>query len=263
MPINADRSPACGVFRRVHGASSDGYARAVPALDPLEPSNPPDALEALPIFPLANVVLFPHGRVPLHVFEPRYREMTEAALAADRRIGMTTVRPEHVHAMAGDPPVFSVGCAGVIERAVRRDDGRYDIVLLGTHRFRIVEELPRAASRLHRVVRAAPLADRFDPAREGEALQVLRADAIELLGQMLRHLAPGVAHRIDPRRFSGIDDVTFVNLLCQMLEIPPAEKQGLLEADGIAERCERLLVALQFRLAELGGGLPGGPRTLH
>ena len=222
-----------------------------------------EALETLPIFPLANVVLFPRGRVPLHVFEPRYRDMTAAALDGDRRIGMTTVRPEHVHAMAGDPPVFAVGCAGVIERASRRQDGCYDIVLLGTHRFRIVEELPRRDDRLYRVVRASSLADRFDEKREGLAIQGLRADAIDLLGQLLRHVAPAAAHQLDPRRFSGIDDVTFVNLLCQMLELPPAEKQGLLEADGTAARCERLLAALQFRLAELGGGLSGPSRTVH
>jgi hypothetical protein len=222
-----------------------------------------EALETLPIFPLANVVLFPLGRVPLHVFEPRYREMTAAALSGDRRIGMTTVRPEHVHAMAGDPPVFEVGCAGVIERARQREDGRYDLVLLGTHRFRIVEELPGRGDRSYRVVRALALEDPFDEAREGIEIQALRAEAIDLLGQLLRHVAPGAARPIDPRRFSGIDDVTFVNLLCQMLDLPAAEKQGLLEAHGPAARCERLLAALQFRLAELGGGLLTASRTVH
>jgi hypothetical protein len=220
-------------------------------------------LETIPIFPLANVVLFPRGRVPLHVFEPRYRQMTAEALAGERRIGMVAVRPEHAADMAGDPPVFAVGCAGVIERVAARDDGRYDLVLLGTHRFRIAEELPREGDRLYRVVRAEPLADRFDAARDAAALQGLRADAIEQLGSLLRHVAPGSAPGIDPRRFSGIDDVTFVNVLCQLLDAPPAEKQGLLEADGVAVRCERLVTALQFRLAELGGGLAGASRTLH
>ena len=71
-----------------------------------------DRMDEIPIFPLQQVVLFPRVRCPLHIFEPRYRQLTEAALAGDRRIGMVAVRPEHANAMAGDPPVFGVGCEG-------------------------------------------------------------------------------------------------------------------------------------------------------
>src|SRR5215831_17371907 len=95
-----------------------------------------DAID-LALFPLANVVLFPRIHCPLHIFEPRYRQMTTDAIAGTRQIGMTTVRPEHAEQMAGDPPLFSIGCIGTIQRAQRRDDGRYDIVLFGTQRFRI------------------------------------------------------------------------------------------------------------------------------
>lgn len=219
--------------------------------------------ETLPLFPLAEVVLFPHVRVPLHVFEPRYRELTRDALAGDRRIGMIAVRPGHLHEMAGDPPLYAIGCAGVIQQVARRDDGRFDLVLQGTHRFRIVEELPRRGGRAYRVARVEPLVDRWDEAREGIPLQGLRADAIDLLTQLVRLVAPKQALALDPRRFSGIDDVTFVNLLCQMLALPPSEKQTLLEADGVTARCEQLVTLLHFRVAELGGGHPTGPRTLH
>lgn len=222
----------------------------------------PACVETLPLFPLADVVLFPHARVPLHVFEPRYRQMTAAALDGDGCIGMVTVRPEHADDLAGDPPLFAIGCAGAIEQARRREDGRYDLVLRGTHRFRILEELPCSADRLYRVARVEPLEDRFEEAREGIPLQGLRADAIDLLSQLLRHLTPGRA-ALDPRRFSGIEDVTFVNLLCQAIELPAAEKQGLLEADGVIGRCERLVALLHFGLAEAAGGLPSLSRTLH
>jgi Lon protease-like protein len=220
-------------------------------------------IETIPLFPLANVVLFPRARVPLHVFEPRYRQMTAVALAGERRIGMVAVRPEHEGAMAGDPPVFAVGCAGSIQQAGQRDDGRYDIVLHGTHRFRILGELPRDGERLYRVAHVETLEERFEEASEGIPLQGLRADAIELLAQLLRHVAPSAAHQLDPRRFSGIDDVSFVDLLCQMLELPAAEKQGLLEAEGPLARCERMVALLQFHVAELGGGLLGASRTVH
>jgi Lon protease-like protein len=211
----------------------------------------------IPLFPLSNVVLFPRVHCPLHIFEPRYRQMIADALDGARRIGMATVRPEHQDEMSGDPPLFEVGCAGVIQHARRRDDGRYDIVLIGEQRFRILEELPREGERLYRVARVALLDERFDEAREAIPLQGLRADAIDLLTQLLRFVAPDAAHEMDPRRFSGIDDAAFVSALCQMLALPPAEKQGLLEADGPMPRCDRLVAILQFRVAELLGGMPG------
>lgn len=220
-------------------------------------------IEELPLFPLANVVLFPLGRVPLHVFEPRYRQLCAHALSGARRIGMVAVRPEHVDAMSGDPPLFTVGCAGVVEEAVRRQNGRYDLVLRGTHRFRILDELPREGDRLYRTARVVPLEEPFEEASEGIPLQGSRADAIDLLSQLLRVTTPGEARPLDPRRFSGIDDAQFVDLLCQLLELAPAEKQGLLEANGTLERCQRLVALLEFRVAEFEGGGAGPPRTLH
>ncbi len=219
--------------------------------------------EEIPLFPLANVALFPHGRVPLHVFEPRYRQLSAHALAGARRIGMIAVRPEHAAAMTGDPPLFSVGCAGVIEEAVRREDGRYDLVLRGTHRFRIVDEFPRVGDRLYRVAHVVGLDDPFDEEREGIPLQGLRADAIDLLSHLLRLTTPGAARPLDPRRFSGIDDVHFVDLLCQLLDLAPVEKQGLLETNGTLARCRQLVALLEFLVAELGGGPPAPSRTLH
>ena len=221
------------------------------------------ATEVIPLFPLPNVVLFPQVHCPLHIFEPRYQQMAADALGGARRIGMATVRPEHQSALAGDPPLFTIGCIGAIQQSRRRDDGRYDIVLFGVQRFRIVEEIPRESERLYRLARVELLDERFDEAREGIPLQGLRADAIDLLTQVLRFVAPDSAHEFDPRRFSGIDDTAFVSALCQMLELPPAEKQGLLEADGPLARCERLVVVLQFRLAELLGGMPGSSGAFH
>src|SRR5262249_5507316 len=136
------------VSRRARAPSS---ASARPHYD-ARMSGAHDAVE-LALFPLANVVLFPRIHCPLHIFEPRYRQMTTDALAGSRQIGMATVRPEHAEQMSGDPPLFSIGCAGTIRRAQRYDDGRYDIVLFGTQRFRIEHEIPREGERLYRVAR--------------------------------------------------------------------------------------------------------------
>ncbi len=211
--------------------------------------------ETLSIFPLPTVVLFPRARVPLHIFEPRYREMTANALDGSRCLGMVAVRPQFLDQMAGDPPVFATGCSGIIERVQRHRDGRYDLVLLGTHRFRIAEELARG-HQLYRSARVERLEDHFDPTTEANALQALRLEVIEVLKQLLGAASQRTGGQLDPQRFSGIDDLTFVNILCQLLDVPPAEKQGLLEADRIVDRCHRLLAVLRFRLAEMRSAGP-------
>ncbi len=219
-------------------------------------------IQSLALFPLASVVLFPGGRVPLHIFEPRYRQMTRDVLAGDRRIGMVAIPPEHLTEAAGDPPLYSVGCAGSVEQVRRRSDGRYDLVLIGTHRFRILDEPARPTDRKYRIASVETLEEAVDPL-EIPRLHALRMKAIELLARLVRHLTSDAAVPLRAERFAGIEDATFVNVLCQLLDLPTPEKQGLLEAEGLAHRCERLVTVLRFRLAELEGGLPEPPRTLH
>ena len=212
-----------------------------------------DDVVPLPIFPLANVVLFPHARVPLHIFEPRYRQMTEAALEGERCIGMVTVRPEALAEMAGNPPVFPIGCSGVIEQIAKRPGGRYDMVLHGTHRFRILKEIPSPGDRIYRLAQVAALEDRFDPEREQAELQRHRVEIVELLEALVRRADPQGRARFDPRRLSGVEDEPFVNVMCQIFDGDAAEKQGLLDADDLLERCRRLVAVLRFRVAESGG----------
>lgn len=219
-------------------------------------------VETLPLFPLAQVVLFPRVHCPLHVFEPRYRQMTEAALEGPKRIGMIAVRPEATGAMQGDPALFDVGCAGTIEQFRRLPDGRYNIVLLGTERFRVLEELPRDDGRLYRVARVE-LLDDPQPAADAGRIAALREHVLEQLGLLLRHTAPDRADDYDPGRLAETDDPTLVNLLSQALQLPPAEKQGLLEARGVRSRYERLEAALGFALAALGGGASPAKPTVH
>src|SRR5947199_2550922 len=96
--------------------------------------------DLLPLFPLPNVVLFPNVFLPLHIFEPRYREMVADARASDRLIGMVLLKPGWEQEYEGQPPVFPIGCSGVMTHAERLADGRYNIVLRGVERFRIREE---------------------------------------------------------------------------------------------------------------------------
>ncbi len=216
--------------------------------------------EELPLFPLSQVVLFPGVRCPLHIFEPRYRQMTEAALAGSRRIGMVTVRPEHTTEMAGDPPLFDVGCAGTIEMAQRLPDGRFSIVLAGAERFRVLHELPREGERLFRLGRVLHLDE-----KRGDAgrIAALRERTLSHVRALLRQAAPELGERLDAAGFAGQEDAGLVHGLCQLLQLPPAEKQGLLEANSLEERLERLEGLLAFARVEAAGGLPGRGGTVH
>jgi Lon protease-like protein len=218
--------------------------------------------EEIPIFPLSNVVLFPGLQVPLHLFEPRYRQMARDALAGVGRIGMVVVRPEHVAEMAGDPPVFPVGCAGMIQSSEKLPDGRYNIVLAGTERFRVLQEPERPRERLYRVAVVELLTDALDPA-DTARVAAQRARVSELVAELARRTDPKRAARL-PRGFlRDLDDVAFVNALCNALAFQGTEKQGLLEADSIPDRYQRLIALLGFRLAELGPSAVPGSGSLH
>jgi Lon protease-like protein len=222
---------------------------------------PPD-VEMLPIFPLSNVVLFPKVKTPLHLFEPRYRQLAREVLDGDRRIGMTVVRPEHTDEMTGSPPLFPIGCSGIVTESQQLPDGRYNIVLLGQERFRIVGEEESRSDRLYRVARVQPLEDDYS---EGDRTRVasLRTSIVENVGVLVRHTKSERANQLDPELFAGIDDETFVNTLCNGLAFTVEEKQRLLDADSIAERFARLAAYLSFRRAEIDGRKGSGSRTLH
>jgi hypothetical protein len=220
-----------------------------------------DELPRVALFPLSNVVLFPRVKTPLHIFEPRYRALMKDVLASDRRIGMAVVRPEHQADMPGDPPLFPIGCCGEITEFQQRPDGRYDLVLLGTWRFRILEEEMRTQDRLYRVARVQPLDDPF-PDAERDRVSRLRASVVENVAWLARRTESDGA-RFEPSLFAAIDDATFVNVLANSIAFPTEEKQSLLEADSVPERYARLASALSFRRAELDTLSDTGRRPLH
>ena len=190
---------------------------------------------AIPIFPLPNVVLFPNVFLPLHIFEPRYREMTEEALAGDRLIGMTLLRPGWEEDDEGRPAVFDVGCAGVITHADRLPDGRFNIVLRGLAKFRITSEQTGRAFRIANVEslpESASAQDRAYLRAERERIEALIATTLE------RH---------ENRFPAPMPDEDLVNALCQYLPFEPIERQALLEQTGVRSRCGALVDLLEMQ----------------
>jgi len=211
----------------------------------------------IPIFPLSNVVLFPRLRAPLHIFEPRYRQMTEAALAGDRRIGMVAVRPSQVTSIQQDPATYSIGCAGIIEDYELLPDGRYNIVLFGTERFRIRCERPRTPTRLYRIAEVELLEEADDPEDSVEFARQ-RADLASLFSELLNPLATiggrSTANQLGartptPNSLDKIENAALTHYIASTFNFTTEERQALLEEVGHRARIERLCVLLRFALA--------------
>jgi Lon protease-like protein len=187
-------------------------------------------------------VLFPNVFLPLHIFEPRYRAMVADALRGDRIIGMTLLRPGFEANYDGRPPVYSVGCAGLITHSEALADGRFNIVLRGMEKFRITGEDDSRPYRLAHIEGVPELLsehDRNEVRQRRQRLEAVLAATIER--------AAG-----EPRFPPAVPDEDLVNALAQYLPLEPLERQALLERDGIAERCRGLIELLEMHTLTRG-----------
>jgi Lon protease-like protein len=195
--------------------------------------------DLLPLFPLPNVVLFPNVFLPLHVFEPRYREMVSDALSSDRLIGMVLLRPGWERDYEGRPPIYPIGCSGVITHVERTPDGCYNIVLRGVERFRILEE-DRSLS--YRRALVEPLGEHALVGDDRTQMRALRTR----LEQMLTPVVESSGH--DPRVPAAMSDEDLVNALAQYLDLEPLEKQALLERPCLRTRASSLVELLEMKM---------------
>ena len=190
--------------------------------------------ERLSIFPLAGALLFPRGHLPLHIFEPRYRAMVSDSLARDRRIAMIQPRGP-----GEPPPLFDVGCVGHIHEVERLDDGRFNLILAGLTRFRILRELDVTTP--FRQVEADLQA--FEDIAAPDALpSIVRAE----IEREARRFADVRGIAVDWTGVSRLDDETLVNAICALAPFDVASKQALLEADTLEVRADLLAQILAF-----------------
>jgi hypothetical protein len=192
----------------------------------------------LPIFPLTGAVLFPGMQLPLHIFEPRYRAMVGDALIRDRLIGM--IQPQR---SVEGAPLYGVGCVGRIGEIQAMEDGRYNLILEGTARFRLVRELDVTTA-----YRQAE-AEFFDES-EDETLTHAQRGGFE---REARHFADSQGYSVDWDSVERLDDRSLINGVSQIAPFDPASKQALLEAGTLTERCELLVQLMQFYGRHDGG----------
>lgn len=185
----------------------------------------------IPIFPLPGAILFPGLQLPLHIFEPRYRDLVGSALAKDRLIGM--IQPQQSKDGA---PLYDIGCLGRIGDVEALEDGRYNIVLDGETRFRLVRELDVRTS--FRQIDAEIIDD-----AEDEVLSSVERAGFEFEA---RRFADMQGYSVDWDSVERLDDETLINGVAQIAPFDAASKQALLEAPNLAQRCELMIQLMQF-----------------
>ncbi len=202
----------------------------------------------VPVFPLVGALLFPRSRLPLHIFEPRYREMVRDAMEGDRLIAMIQPRDSR------DPPgLFDVGCLGHIADCEPLDDGRFNIELEGLGRFRVARE--SAVETSYRQVEIDRSGFEDD---DNEPLAIAQRAELEIEA---RRYADSLGYGVNWEAVSRLDDEALVNGIAQIAPLDVGSKQALLEADGLGPRADLLVQFMQFQRMAPGGA--DGPETLQ
>ncbi|MBI3273132.1 MAG: LON peptidase substrate-binding domain-containing protein [Planctomycetes bacterium] len=199
----------------------------------------------LPLFPLPSVVLFPGVKMFLHIFEPRYRAMTTYAFEHEMELGLILPKPGWESDYEGCPPLHAVGCAGHIVQQERLADGRFNLVLIGHARYRILEEVAQQPFRLARVELVAP--DEAAPeAPEAHAWETC-VRMISLFSELTD--TPALKEKwIEELAKGPFNPGLVADRIVASLPLPLGEKQEALELLGVKERMEKVIAFLRATL---------------
>jgi len=198
----------------------------------------------IPIFPLSGAILFPRSQLPLHIFEPRYREMVRDMIDGVGRIGM--IQPLRIDD-DNKAPLYGVGCVGEIVGIEELEDGRFNIVLLGSNRFRLISEVAHEGSYRCASVDIAAFDD-----NEPEPLSIAERAEVE---REARRLGDAMGLAVDWDAVARLDDEMLVNAIAQVAPFDPGAKQALLEQPALSGRADLLVQLMQFHRAAVSGGI--------
>ncbi|MDI6025702.1 LON peptidase substrate-binding domain-containing protein [Corticibacterium sp. UT-5YL-CI-8] len=201
---------------------------------------------AIPVFPLAAVLLLPGGRLPLNIFEPRYLQMIDEAMSGKRLIGMIQPALDGSRREDGEPELCAVGCIGRITSLSETGDGRYLLSLQGVCRFRLAEELDVKTP--YRQCRITPFIG--DLTEDAAADDINRAALLKAFRSYLQ----ANDLEVDWESVSRADNAMLVNALSMMAPYGAAEKQALLEAPDLQTRADTLIAITEMSVARDGDG---------
>ena len=182
--------------------------------------------DVIAVFPLPNVVFFPQTNLPLHIFEPRYRKMVEDTLENKQMIGMFLLQPGWEDDYYGNPPIFSVGCAGELIKVENLPEGKFNILLRGVARVRALETVQEAP---YRRVRVHVLAEQLSAS--ASAVQTLKRTLIADF-----KLYAAQARIVDSEFSKNTEFAEIVNGIASALQLDIDEKRNLLEMDDTYDR---------------------------
>jgi Lon protease-like protein len=199
------------------------------------------------LFPLPNLALFPHVMQPLHVFEPRYRELLEEALVGDKLIAMALLSPGWESNYEGRPPVYPMACLGRIAAHHRLPGGAYNVLLVGLRRIRLLRELP--ATRSFREAEVLVFEDRYPQGTKGTTAALHR----QLRDAFLAALPelPQVHDQLEQLLSGDASLGTLTDVIGYMLDLDLRQKQALLSEVNVHRRAEQLLKFLRTDWAEV------------
>ncbi|NDV87417.1 ATP-dependent protease [Aurantimonas aggregata] len=214
-----------------------------------------DLPNVVPVFPLGGALLLPGGQLPLNIFEPRYLQMLDDAMAGRRIIAMIQPSLDGAKREDGEPALCQVGCLGRITSLSETGDGRCIVNLHGIARFRVVEEL--ASRTPYRMCRIAAFVGDLNL---GEGAEEVNRDA---LLKAFRQYLDANQLEADWESVTRASNETLVNALCMMSPYGAAEKQALLEAPDLKTRADTLIAITEISLARDGEEGDGTSHTLQ
>ncbi|MBL7021239.1 MAG: LON peptidase substrate-binding domain-containing protein [Nitrospinaceae bacterium] len=200
--------------------------------------------EIIPIFPLPSTVFYPGTPLPLHIFEPRYRQMTADALEGERKIGMVLLKPNWEEAYFDRPELFSIGCVGNIEKEIRHPDGKYNFTLVGLRRFRIVREVEGKLYRLAKI----DLLEEKNEQEIGEAPNATRDGLIDSYREFISLIPESNSLKEEPDWNLGEKLSQFVDRFAYRLDLSLEQKQSFLEELDVLRRADFLHSFLKMKI---------------
>ncbi len=199
----------------------------------------------IPIFPLPNVVFFPKTFLPLHIFEPRYRKMIEDAKLNENLIGMALLKEGWEKQYYGDPDVHEIACVGKIQHIEKTEDGKYNILLYGLSRAKIMKFVQAKPYRMAQVKHLKDIAFDHDGFNEGYETEIF----LDLVQNYLREMGVENLEEIIKLHSHSLESI--MNQVASALDFSTQQKQELLRIDTLEYRYDRLKELLREQLKVL------------
>lgn len=214
------------------------------------PASPAELPQSIPVFPLSGALLLPFSHRPLNIFEPRYVEMVDAALAGNRLIGLIQPEDTGLESPRGRAPLQKIGTVGRLTHWEETGEARYFVILDGLTRFELVNELTVMTPYRQATIDASSFASDFTRAYGEEDVDR------ERFLKMMRDYAEFANFELNWEEIEKTGTADLVNFACMVSPYGSKEKQVLLEARSLGDRAETLIALAEFEMAKGGTGAP-------